>query len=418
MYDLNEIKEFFSNYPREESLTLWELSKPVSELVDTLAQDAIKEYMEKSNITDHYNYPYNVKGDAEYLEVLSKFLTKCYKRPVESSSLLGTYGATHGYNMILEHFFRKDDYIFFEDLSFNRAIIAANHKDTNVVAVDCDDEGINIQLLEEQLKCCRAKSQHVATEKKPYWAMLYLLTQFHNPKGICYTEERCKAVLELARKYDVLIFTDDVYTLFSFSDKNNKIGDIIGAYDKCNWSSGKGNAVSNSSFTKLLFPSLRVGWLEMSPWMMGEITKRADITGINGYNAWNQGVATAMLKNKNFDKYFETLLNMYKDQLYAASEFLEEHLPKEVTFKRPSGSFFLWVKLPTNCKSTELLALCKEYNVRFNPGFRYCTSPNDVRYENYFRLSISNLPIEELKMALYVICEQSKVLINDRKQIN
>lgn len=252
--------------------------------------------------------------------------------------------------------------------------------------------------------------------KKPYWGLVFLLTQLHNPKGTSYSEARCRKVVELARKYNVLVLTDDVYFPFRYDGYHNKnVGDVLVSYDRCNWSSGTGHVVSNGSFSKVIFPSLRIGWMEASPWFIQRFSERNDLIGGGGYNAFNQKLCAFALKSPKFWDFFTECKSFYISKIKLCCEYLEKHLPSDVTFDRPVGSFFLWVRLPKGADSEVLLERCRQYHVRFVPGIFYASDRNSRKYCNYFRIATVNLEDKKLLMSLHVICTQAKIYLDEIK---
>ena len=92
--------------------------------------------------------------------------------------------------------------------------------------------------------------------------MFYTIPTFHNPTGVVLSEDKSKRLIQMARKYDMIIVCDDVYNMLHYG-KDSKAPKRLFAYDDPNDPDYKGNVVSNGSFSKILGPGYRVGWMEM-----------------------------------------------------------------------------------------------------------------------------------------------------------
>lgn len=144
-------------------------------------------------------------------------------------------------------------------------------------AVPEDDEGINIQFLEQQIKASEEQAQaagNLEPKFKPhrpwrkiYKHVIYGVPTFANPSGRVTSLRRREALVRLARKYDALIVTDDVYDMLQWSSSGKvlnsacqpRIVDIDRTLDDGPIDQF-GNAVSNGSFSKIVAPGCRTGW--------------------------------------------------------------------------------------------------------------------------------------------------------------
>lgn len=129
---------------------------------------------------------------------------------------------------------------------------------------DVKIEGDGIDLNDLESKWAATYSEEECTQSKGegrFLGALYLVPHYHNPTGTELSTEKCRKIVELARKYSILVFCDDVYNILHYNDKVNR---RIFAYDnpKDEGYTG-GNVISNGTFSKLLSPGLRVGWIEM-----------------------------------------------------------------------------------------------------------------------------------------------------------
>lgn len=128
----------------------------------------------------------------------------------------------------------------------------------NIVPVKLNENGVDLDSLEKLLQEKQFKSQN-----KEFWAMYYTIPTYHNPTGILFSPEVCEGLIKLSRKYDFLITCDDVYNILYYKDK--EAPKRLLAYDNRQDKDFKGNVISNGSFSKILGPGVRLGWLEVPP---------------------------------------------------------------------------------------------------------------------------------------------------------
>lgn len=409
---LEEIKDALSkvNYTPE-SLKVWSLSKSTNIKINKFIIEASKDFYEHPNFLMRYDYSVHFEGVPEFREAVSGFLNRFYKHEVKSDMIVATFGATFGFRILITTLFDQGDCLFLEDLSYIGSIETARQYGMKLIPCSLDKFGINIVELESKIKS--ELNNRECTPDKPYAGCIYLIPQLHNPTGISYSEKRCKEILALALKYNLLVLCDDIYFTYHESDSDripDNISDVLVSYDIPNWSNGIGNVVSNGSFSKILFPSIRMGWLQCSPWLVQKMINNADNQSCGGYNVYNQYLLATILKHKTFIDYFHSLKLYFNDTLNLACDYLEQNLPEGVTFDRPKGSFFIWMSLPEQYDAQDLLELCEQYHTSFLTSAGYSPTPTD-KYKNCFRLSVTNLEERHLLMSLKVVCTQCKVLL-------
>jgi len=382
---------------------IWDLNNGMCALANELVKDSTKDIENSTDILQYYKYG-REEGNVEFIKQLAIFLSHYYNDDIKGDTLLPTYGATYGFMLAMSHFLETNDYLFVEDLTFGGVTGQAKEYGLQIESVTCDREGINIAELEERIIKCRKTSTHSNNERKPFWGIIFLMTVLHNPKGTSYSEERCKAVIKLARKYNLLVVVDDVYNIFQFNE--NKVKRMVTFDNPSDPDYGIGHVISNGSFSKILFPAIRLGWMETSStWLRQQILKRCDIESAGGYNPYNQMIITSMLSSPNIKTFIHQVKAIYKEQLDFTFNYLKENLPKNVEFNHPQGSFFLWMKLPCSYTATELNSRCKKHGLKIMEGNFFSSSKDATAYTNYFRVCVSNFrDLKQLETALKVFC--------------
>jgi DNA-binding transcriptional MocR family regulator len=142
-----------------------------------------------------------------------------------------------------------------------------------LVAVPEDADGIKIEWLQKKLD----ELQIGASSAHPrfYNAVLYTVPTYSNPSSTTLSHERRMQLVELARRHNLLIICDDVYDMLYYDTTIRSPPSLI-SYDLNDMESrpGRGNVISNGTFSKILAPGMRCGWIKARPDLINAITKR------------------------------------------------------------------------------------------------------------------------------------------------
>ena len=182
------------------------------------------------------------QGDARFLDSLAGFLTAGYGSVAMPESLLVTGGNSQALDLVSTVFTKHGDTVFVEEPSYFLAFQIFRDHGLNIVGIPMDDDGLCVHELQQAL----------ATVKP---AFIYTVPSYHNPTGRCSTEARRRQIVELARKHDFRIVADEPYQLLYFDAAPPRAyGTMIES----------GTVVSLGSFSKILAPGMRLGWIQTS----------------------------------------------------------------------------------------------------------------------------------------------------------
>ncbi|XP_048744899.1 uncharacterized protein LOC125657963 isoform X1 [Ostrea edulis] len=336
-------------------------------------------------------------GHPEARRHLAEFLTTQYKDNVERDSLFFTAGATHGIHLVTTVLMSADTPIFVEDPSFFNAIgMFTKDYCYPVIPVPIDEYGIDVDALEKLLQETPAPA-HV---KSPFRRMLYIMTVYHNPRGVCLPPEKCRRLVSLARQYDMLMFCDDVYNLLTYTDNGVPPPRLL-SYDNKEDPDYKGNTLSNSTFSKMFSPGVRVGWIETGPRIMKLLIDC--FTTISGYcyNHYMSCVIGKALELGLIESNLSRLRRLYGERIKTACRRLRENqLP--VSFVEPKGGFFVWLQLPENMNGKDLCEKANAANVLVQDGS--LASPTGG-WKNFIRLSISACQVDKIEKGIDKLSE-------------
>ena len=311
------------------------------------------------------------QGDGHFRLALSRFLEGIYGIPVDPAHLLVTNGASQAIDLICTLFSKAGDTIFVEEPTYflARKIFADHH--LKPVALPMDGDGLIIAAVEEELKRTRP-------------AFLYTIPTYHNPTSVCLSDTRRKQLAELCRRYDILVVADEVYHPLSYASVPPT---PLAAF--CT----SAKVISLGSFSKILAPGLRLGWLQAAPETVARIVQCGLLDSGGGVNPFTSGVVRSALELGLAEENLRLLKDTYSRRMQAMCAALRRRLPASVRFTDPAGGFFVWLALPENMDTGDLLAKAIARNVEFMPGIKFSSREG---LKNCLRLSFAYYETPEL----------------------
>jgi DNA-binding transcriptional MocR family regulator len=300
------------------------------------------------------------QGDGYFRVALSDFLSKGYGFDVKPESLFVTNGVSKALDLICTLFTQAGDTVFVEEPSYFLALrIFADHH-LNIVSIDTDQNGLVIEALEEKLTGFRPK-------------FLYLIPTFHNPTGAMLSQERRGRLVELAQKHDFILVADEVYHLLSYTQKPPK---SLAAYIEVE------NVISLGSFSKILAPGLRLGWLQAHPNKIKRFNTCGLLDSGGGLNPFTSAIVRGVIESGGLENNIKKLIEVYRSRLQVMNSCLREYLP-HAKYNVPGGGYFFWLRCPEKTDAKELRRNAKNFKVDFRPGTLF-SSRNGLK--NYIRL--------------------------------
>lgn len=212
------------------------------------------------------------------------------------------------------------------------------------------------------------------------------------------------ALVKLARKYEILIACDDVYNLLSFDDE--KPPKRLFAYDSFEDEDFRGNVISNGTFSKLIAPGVRVGWLEGSPRLVKAFRESGILKSGGAINNYTSGIIASLIEMGLIYDQVKKCKEIYKNQRDAMLDSLERNLPPTCSFIRPKGGYFIWIKLPETVNGDDLCDYClKHAKVFAIRGSRFSI---ENKFKNFIRLTFAFHTPEVIYDAIERFCASMK----------
>jgi 2-aminoadipate transaminase len=303
-------------------------------------------------------------------------------------NVLITSGSQQALDLIGKLFVNRGDRLLVEAPTYLGALQAFNTYGADYVSVPMDDDGLQVDKLEEALR------------SGPKF--MYILPNFQNPSGVTLSLARRKMLVTLADKYGVPIVEDDPYGQLRF--EGNHLPSLL-VLDRETKGVRKdngyqlGNVIYLSTFSKTLAPGLRLGWVIAPPEVIAKLVQLKQGADLHT-STFTQMVAYEAAREGFLDEHVRQIRRVYSERRDVMLEALREFVPEswEVTWTRPSGGLFLWLRLPPDGDSAELLKAALEQNVAFVPGASFFApgyAGDDPK--RYARLNFSNAKPEMIR---------------------
>ena len=214
-----------------------------------------------------------------------------------------------------------------------------------VVGIPMDAQGMQVDGLEKLLQ------QH-------HPKLIYTIPNFHNPTGTCLTGPRRRQLLVLADRYNVPIIEDDFVGDLRYEGHSQP---ALKALDP------GGRVIYLSTFSKMLMPGLRVGFLAAEGPVYESLVDFKRINDV-ATSALVQRALEAYVTVGRYQAHLRRSCQIFRKRRDVMVSAIRRYLPAEVRFDIPQGGLFIWLQLPNDLSSEELLPMACEAGVDFAPG--------------------------------------------------
>ncbi|HIY03454.1 MAG TPA: PLP-dependent aminotransferase family protein [Candidatus Anaerotignum merdipullorum] len=298
----------------------------------------------------------------------------------DADHILITSGSQQGLDFAGRVFLDKGDVVLMESPSYLGAINAFKGCEPTFLEVPTDDGGMNVEALEKILS---------TTENVK---MIYVIPDFQNPTGRTWTLERRQKFMEVVNRYEIPVIEDNPYGELRFEN------DTLPALKSMD---PKGLVVYLGTFSKILVPGYRLGWVCASDEilsMFNFIKQGADLQT----PTVTQLEVNQFMEMFDLDEHVDVIRETYRHRRDVMMEAMETYFPKEVKFTHPDGGLFTWVELPDYINSRDMAVQCLEKKVAYVPGDSFF--PNGGKY-NCFRMNYSGMPDDKIVAGIQAIAE-------------
>ena len=271
--------------------------------------------------------------------------------PTVDERIVVTTGAMQGLDLAFKMLVDPGDLVVMEAPTYTNAYSSAKSYEADVVSVPMDAEGMLVDRLED-----------VVRRQGRLPKVIYTIPTFQNPTGITLARERRVRLLELADKWGTTIVEDDPYGLLRFH------GDKIPSFLEL--SPGNPLVFRVQTFSKILAPGLRVGWIDVDPELRNlAVNAKQGIDTCT--NVPVQRAIADYLGAGKLEAHLDRIVPIYKNRNESLTRALENSFGESVSITRPDGGYFLWAQFQGEMASVDtqkLFPLALEQGVAFVPG--------------------------------------------------
>jgi DNA-binding transcriptional MocR family regulator len=307
---------------------------------------------------------------------------------LEKEDLMLTVGASGGLDNICRIYTQPGDTVLVEAPSYHEALDLIRDFPVRLAAVPLDEQGLIVEALAERLKILSAH------ETRP--RLLYSIPTFQNPSGVTLSAERRGALLDLARRHDLLIVEDDVYRDLAFEAPPPP---SLYALDR---QDGGQTVIRLGSFSKILAPGLRVGWLMAAPEHVARLCDCGLYRSGGGANPFVAHVIAAFCQGGWLEPHIARLVEVYQSRRDLVLAALESAMPDAVRWTRPGGGFFVWMTLPEPLTARDVLEKAHQHSITFFTGEPFFAEGGGKRH---IRLPFSFIPLKEMEEGVHTLGE-------------
>lgn len=313
------------------------------------------------------------RGSVAFRRQLAEFVTTVGRASVTAEKLLVTSGISQGLDLLTTLHSKPGDVVLVEEPSYHLAKLIFRDHGLAQVGVASDAAGLLPDALERAL------------EENPNARLLYLVPTFGNPSGALLSSERSQQVVEIAERHGLLVLADEVYRFLNFGNTPPLSLSRFGSE----------RVVTLNSFSKILAPGLRLGWLHAAESVLSRVEQSGLLQSGGGLNPLIAGVVGEMLTSGVAQRHLLKLRSVFAERSEALAAALAEELPAAQS-ERAEGGYFVWLRLP-GTDTSSLLPAAEAVGVTYQPGVRFSASD---QFTERARLSFAYHSSRELRLGV------------------
>ena len=348
------------------------IGQPSPDLLDLeLVQAASERFFARAEPLD-LNYG-EKQGDARFRAALGGLLEREYGRPAHPESLFLTAGNSQALDYVCSRFTRPGDTVFVEDPSYFLAFQILRDHGLEVVGIPVDEDGLDVEALERELE------RHAPV-------LLYTIPSYQNPTGRTLPEARRARLVALSREHDFLVVADEVYQMLGYRDPPPP---ALGTWAE------EGNVLSLGSFSKILAPGMRLGWIQANAELMEGLLAGGVINSGGSLNQFTSHVVRHAMEQGSLDAHVRRLREVLGARVEVMDRALRSSVADFLEWEVPEGGYFFWLRMRGPTDTTVLKSHAGDYRTGFQPGALF--SAGGEAFHDCLRLSFAHYTEAEIE---------------------
>lgn len=369
---MNDIMDSFImkliSVSKEEGMISFATGLPDKRLFDTegIAKAAAEVLEDRDRVNDVLQYG-TVEG---MLPLRKKIAARCREKmnfSVSEENVFIVNGSQECFDLIGKMFIDKGDGMVTDDPGYLGALQSFSLYGPRFIGIRMDTDGPDTKQLRNAMK------EHPK--------LYYSIPNHQNPSGFSYSQEKRKEVAEIIGASDCIMAEDDAYGELGF---RGRIGPPVRSMAE--------NVIFTGSFSKIISPGMRLGWM-IVPEAMREMTAKCIESSSLHANSFSQHIMDRFLERTDLDAYLGRLRREYERKCGLMLDLLDDHLPHELEWNRPNGGMFIWLRTPKGTDAMKLYASALKKKLVIMPGRPFHINGG----ENTIRLNYATAGDEEIK---------------------
>ena len=308
-------------------------------------------------------------------------MLKYYSINAKPENVLIVSGARHGLDIVAKSLLRYGDNVIVEKPTFYGAVAAFDSRGANIIEVNLEKDGIDVEEVEKIAKIYRPK-------------LLYMMANFQTPTGISYSQSKKRKLIELADKYDFYIVEDDnLYDFYYGQQEAMSLKSI----------DYKNRVIYIKSFSKILMPGLKIGCAVFPKKIMGEIEEMGYF-----YNVPTAGIiqraVDAYLRNNRWKSHIQVLRKYMESKYLTAIQAADKYLKDDFLFTDPKGGISLYLQSKKELNKNALLQ--KLYQ---NSVVAQCVDSEDDKNIK-IRLCFCSVSEDDIRKGIMILGQTAKTI--------
>ena len=332
------------------------------------------------------------EGYTPLRDEVKKILAKKGVYNPEYDEVIITSGAQQANELSAKVLCNEGDTLLTEKPCFIGSLNAFKSYHVDLRGVTLEEDGINIEELEEKLKSGNVK-------------LVYLIPNFQNPTGNTMSWEKRVKAFELCKKYGAVILEDNPYGDLRFAGEDIK---CIKTLDT------EGMVIYSGTFSKILSPGIRVGYVCAHKDIIQKIVVCKQVADVHT-TMWSQMLCYRFLKKYDLDEHLNKMRKVYEHKTTLMLDEIKKNFSSKITYTKPQGGLFIWCTLPEGVTTQQMIDFCttavKDYKVAIVPGSAF--SIKDTDECRSFRLNFSTPTDENMVKGCEIIGKLSKEMFGD-----
>lgn len=331
---------------------------------------ALRDGLFSGNQTASY-MPSPVEGHLPLRESIAELSAT---RGIETSSrnVMILSGSLQGLDFATRSLLSPGDTVLTEDHTFFGAIDDFHTAGARIIGIPADSDGMRTDLLEAAIRRHNPR-------------LIYTLPTFQNPSGTTMSLERRHELLATAGCFGVPVLEDDPYGDLRYEGSHLPPLKSLDHRD---------NVIYLSSFSKVLFLGLRVGWVIAPQPVMERFSRLKQMTDLHA-NTEAQMLLDLFLRGGYYAPHIETVRAAYRKKRDAMAKALSHHKARiGWDWELPHGGYYIWCRMPAALPMRTFISRAAKHRVAFLPGEAFC--PDGTRKEKRIRLNFTNVPLDSI----------------------